>query len=125
MRGWPWLGVLLSLLRLVGFGGWLWMSSVGDRDEWYALQLQRCYHSSDRNREKLRTDDGQYNQKIADISLEYYSCTERARSIFDRQMDERRSHVRTIMAVNASVLAVVWLLVWMAIIVRRWIGFRL
>jgi len=120
MRGWRWLGGVLSLLWFVGFGGWLWMSSVGDRHEWYALQLQRCYSSSVMNREKLQTDNGQYDQKIADISREYYFCTERAKAIFDRQMDERRSHVGKIMAINAGVLAAIWLLVWMAITVLRW-----
>jgi hypothetical protein len=119
MRGWCWLGVALSLLWIVGLGDWLWMSNIGGRDEWYTLQLQRCYSSSNMNREKLRTDDGQYDQKIADISREYYACTERAKAIFDRQMDERRSHVGKIMAVNAGVLAAIWLLVWIAIVSRR------
>jgi hypothetical protein len=120
MRGWAWLGVVLPLLWFVGSGGWLWMSSVGDRDEWYSLQLQRCYSSSSIDREKLRTDDEQYDQKIADISREYYSCTERAKAIFDRQMDERRSHVGKIIVGNAEVLAAIWFLVWIAVMMRRW-----
>jgi len=33
MRAWRWLGAVLSLLWLVGFSGWLWMSSMGDRPE--------------------------------------------------------------------------------------------
>jgi hypothetical protein len=120
MRGLRWLGAVLSLLWFAGLGGWLWMSSVGDRDEWYALQLQRCYSNSNANREKLQTDDGQYNQKIADISSEYYSCTERVRTIFDTQMHAIRTRVLKIMAVNAGALAAIWLLVWITIIVRRW-----
>jgi hypothetical protein len=46
MRNWRWLGLVLAVLWLVGFGVWLWINSVGDRHEWYALQLQRCYSSS-------------------------------------------------------------------------------
>jgi len=122
MRGWCWLGAVVSLLWLVGLGGWLWMSSAGDRDEWYAIQLQRCYSSNDINREKLRLDNEQYDQKITDISREYYFCTERAKAIFDRQMDEIRFHIRNVMAVNAGMLVAIWLLVWIAIIVWRWIA---
>jgi hypothetical protein len=86
MRVWRWLGAVLSLLWLVGFGGWLWMSSVGDRHEWYALQLQRCYGTSNMDREKLQADAGEYDQRIADISRQYYFCTERVKATFDRQM---------------------------------------
>jgi hypothetical protein len=120
MRIWRWLGAVLSLLWLVGFGGWLWISSVGDRPEWYALQLQRCYSSSNMDREKLQADAGEYDQRIADISRQYYFCTERVKATFDRQMDERRSQVGKIMAVNAGVVAAIWLLVLIAIAVRRW-----
>jgi len=120
MRGWGWLGALLSLLWFAGSSGWLWMSSVGDRHEWYALQLQRCYSSSSMDREKLLTDDWQYEQKIADISREYYFCTERVKATFDRQMDERRSHLVKMTAVNAAVLTAIWVLVLIIIVVRRW-----
>lgn len=70
-------------------------------------------------REKLQAD-GYDGQKIADVSREYYSCIERARAIFDGQMDELRSHVRKIMAVNAGVLAAIWLLMFVGVPVGRW-----
>jgi hypothetical protein len=111
MRAWPWVSLVLSALWLIGFGSWLWISSVGDRDEWYTLQLQRCYAGSDMKREELRTDDAQYGQMIASISREYYACTERVKAIFDRQMNELRSRLRGVMGANAVVLAAIWLLV--------------
>jgi hypothetical protein len=119
MRGWRWLGVVLCLLWLAGFGGWLWSSSVGGRDEWYTLQLQRCYSSSNMKRERLQADNGQYGQRIADISHEYYYCTERAKAIFDTEMDQLRSRVWKIMAVNAGVLATIWVLVFVGVPVGR------
>ena len=120
MRAWRWLGAVLSLLWLGGFSGWLWMSSMGDRPEWYALQLQRCYSSSNMDRERLETADAQFEQKVADISRAYYFCTERVKATFDWQMDERRSHVGKITVLNAGVLTTIWLLVLVAIVLRRW-----
>ena len=118
MRSWRWLGLVFSVLWLVGFGVWLWISSVGDRPEWYALQLQRCYSSSEIKREKLQPE--RYDsQKIADVSREYQSCIVQAKTIFDGQMDELRSHVRKIMALNAGALAAIWLLVFLGVPVGR------
>ncbi|HEV3191204.1 MAG TPA: hypothetical protein VGY54_11935 [Polyangiaceae bacterium] len=121
MRGWRWLGLVFSVLWLAWLGVWLWISGVDDRPEWYALQLQRCYSSSEMKRETLQTD-GYGGQKIADVSREYYSCTERAKAIFDGQMDELRSHVGEIIAVNARVLAAIWLLVFVGVPVGRWVA---
>jgi len=120
MRSWRWLGLVFSVLWLVGFGVWLWISSVGDRHEWYALQLQRCYSSSDIKREKLQTDG--YSQGLAEVTHEYYACIERAKALFDSQMDEVRSHVRKTMAINAGVLAAIWLLVFVGVPVGRWVA---
>ena len=123
MRSWRWLGLVFSVLWLVGFGVWLWISSVGDRPEWYALQLQRCYSSSDIKREKLRLQpEGYDGQKIAAVSREYQSCVVQAKTIFDGQMDELRSHVRKIMALNAGALAAIWLLVFLGVPVGRWVA---
>ena len=98
MRNWRWLGLVFAVLWLVGFGVWLWISSVGDRHEWYALQLQRCYSSSEMKREKLQTDG--YSQGLAEVTREYYACIARAKAIFDGQMNEVRSHVWKTVAVN-------------------------
>ena len=120
MHNWRWLGLVSAVLWLVGFGVWLWISSVGDRHEWYALQLQRCYSSSEMKREKLQTDG--YSQGLAEVTREYYACIARAKAIFDGQMDEVRSHVRKTMAVNAGVLAAIWLLVFVGVPVGRWVA---
>jgi hypothetical protein len=121
MRSWRWLGLIFSVLWLAWHGVWLWISSIDDRPEWYALQLQRCYSSSEMKREKLQTD-GYGGQKIADVNGEYYSCTERAKAIFDGQMEELRSHVGEILAANARVLAAIWLLVLVGVPVGRWVA---
>ena len=120
MRNWRWLGLVFAVLWLVGFGVWLWISSVGDRHEWYALQLQRCYSSSEMKREKLQTDG--YSQGLAEVTREYYACIARAKALFDSQMDEVRSHVWKTMAINAGVLAGIWLLVFVGVPVGRWVA---
>jgi Flp pilus assembly protein TadB len=122
MRSWRGLGLVFSVLWLVGFGVWLWISSVGDRPEWYALQLQRCYSSSEIKREKLQPE--RYDSQLADVSREYQSCIVQAKTIFDGQMDELRSHVRKIMALNAGALAAIWLLVFLGVPVGRWVVLR-
>jgi hypothetical protein len=71
-------------------------------------------------REKLQTDG--YSQGLAEVTREYYACIARAKAIFDDQMDEVRSHVRKTMAVNAGVLAAIWVLVFVGVPVGRWVA---
>ncbi len=125
MRAWVRLSLVLSVLWFVGFGVWEWISSGGDRAEWYALRLQRCWTSSDIKRQRLLTDDARRDQKIASISREYYACTERVKATFDTQMVELRSRFRKIMETNAGVLAAIWMLILGGVVATRWLAAEL
>ena len=119
VSAWLRFGLVLSVLWLAGLGGWTWISSVGDREGWYAIQLQRCYSGNEAKRDKLRTNDAQYAEMIANIGREYYACTERAKAIFDTEMTQIRSHVWNTLVLHAGVLAAIWLLVLGSVVATR------
>jgi hypothetical protein len=57
MRGWRRIGVVLSVLWFVGFGAWLWISSISEHNAFYRLQLHNCADSEAR-RPVIPTESG-------------------------------------------------------------------
>src|SRR5947209_919680 len=88
MRGWRRIGVVLSVLWFVGFGGWLWTNEMGGHSEFYKFQLQNCYTIERMKREPLRLDDPQYDQKTAKIDSEHEACRDKAAAFFNHQVGE-------------------------------------
>jgi hypothetical protein len=127
MRGWWRIGVVLSVIWFVGFGGWLWLSSTGAYMDIHQWQLQDCHNLYRKEREQLQGFDPQFDQKAAKINSESKACQEEAAAHFERQMDKLfYSQGGLIFAVDAGVLALVWSLAWIVVAVGRWVaaGFR-
>ena len=60
----------MSVLWFVGFGGWLWTSSVRGYQDFYGFELRNCSAMSSMKRDALRADEPQYDQKSAKIISE-------------------------------------------------------
>jgi hypothetical protein len=129
MKGWRRIGVVLSVIWFPVFGGWLWFSSVENYWQQYRQNLsfafRPCYDVSRNKREALRVGDPQLDQKSAKITSDEKTCLDETA----RQVNERTPpppQVWLIAAIDAGVLAVLWLLAWMIVSVGRWIaaGFR-
>jgi hypothetical protein len=54
MRWWWRIGVVLSVIWFVGFGGWLWLSSTGAYMDIHQWQLQDCFNLYRKEREQLQ-----------------------------------------------------------------------
>ena len=127
MSGWRRLGVVLSVLWFVGFGGWLWTSSVRGYQDFYGFELRNCSAMSSMKRDALRADDEQYDQKSAKIISEEKACTDNADAFFSREIDKLYSQeVWVLLAIDVALLALFWFLAWIVVAVRHWVlaGFR-
>jgi hypothetical protein len=127
MSGWRRLGVVLSVLWFVGFGGWLWTSSVRGYQDFYGFELRNCSAMSSMKRDALRADDQQYDQKSAKIIGEEKACTDNADAFFSREIDKLYSQeVWVLLAIDVALLALFWLLAWIVVAVGHWVlaGFR-
>jgi hypothetical protein len=126
MGGWRRIGVVLSVLWFVGFGGWLWVDGVGRNSEFHVWQLGHCSRMSDMRREPIRLDDPQRAQKYAKIEEQEKACRDKASALFRQEMDTLKSHIWVLVAIDAASLAFFWLLAWIVVGVSRWIarGFR-
>jgi hypothetical protein len=128
MKGWRRIGAVLSVLWFVGFGGWIWHTSVNNNVEFYEWQLRNCNTLSGMRREPIQWDDPQRDQKYARIEEQDKACTDKASAFFGQQMDtlKSHSHIWVLVAVDAGLLALFWLLAWIVVCVGRWVaaGFR-
>jgi hypothetical protein len=123
MRGWRRLGVVLSVLWLVGFGWWLWTktvtNSVASYSDYYKLMLRDCIVLSE-----IKRDDPDYDKTKIDSEQE--TCSREAAVIHERLIAEAYAEVWVLAAVDAGALALLWLLAWMIVVGGRWTaaGFR-
>jgi hypothetical protein len=126
MSGWHRIGVVLSVLWFVGFGGWLWMSEVNGHQDFYGHQIETCIFVAKMNREPLAPNDPQYAQKDAKIDGEERACVDRAADFLSQQMSSLRSGVWLIAAAAVASLILWWLLAGIIVSVGRWVaaGFR-
>jgi hypothetical protein len=42
-RGWRRIGIVLSVIWFIGFGGYVWTSEVRHISDYYEFQLKMCY----------------------------------------------------------------------------------
>jgi putative IMPACT (imprinted ancient) family translation regulator len=70
VRFWRRLGVVLSVLWFLVFGGWMWVSNVNSVNESYGNALQHCVDLADmrgeRERERYATEAEQRGLAAAD-----------------------------------------------------------
>jgi hypothetical protein len=116
MRGLRRLGVVLSALWFMGFGVWLWLSATRAYVDIHQGRLQECYDVYRKQRDQLWGYDSEFDQKAAKINNEYKACQEESAALFGRQV---YSQGWLIFAVDAGVLAAVWLIAWTSIAVWR------
>jgi hypothetical protein len=123
MRGLRRFGIVLSALWFVGFGVWLWLTTTGAYMDVHQGQLQDCYNLYRKEREQLWGYDPEFDQKAAKINSEYKACQEEATAHFDREVGKLfYSQGWLILAVDAGVLALVWLVAWISVSVWRWVA---
>lgn len=108
MRVWVRIGVVLSVIWFVGFGGWLWIKAGHYLSDLYG----QCLAMSDANQRWLRLDDPQYDQKVAEIKSHEEACKDYARTFSRQRMDEFHSFGWVlILLFDAALLALFWVIV--------------
>jgi hypothetical protein len=108
MRGWRRIGVVLSVIWFVGFGGWMFFSEIGKHNDRLDTSLSICNHRYDTARELLQ------------------ECYARATDTHTRLVREFYSGVPFLFLIDAATVGLFWLLAGIVFAVGRWVaaGFR-
>jgi hypothetical protein len=122
-RGWRRIGVVLSVMWLVGFGAYLWVSSVGQIDDFYAYQFGSCYRiaNSDNDRLQYIEDEGErLAQRDANLQKQQ-RCEADALDVYTQQYADLRQGVPVLIAIDLGTVAFSWFMAWFIVLVVRWI----
>jgi hypothetical protein len=107
-RGWRRIGIVLSIIWFVGFGGWMWIESVRENADFYGGLFGMCY--------SIQSETGRREcQKHAD---DYYQTTSAKL--------QSPEVLAAFVAVDAGTVALGWSIVIAAVAVVRWVrrGFQ-
>ena len=126
MRGWRRLGVVLSVIWFIGFGAWMWITSTDNLGKDYQSSLGFCYSIGSMEREPIRWDDPQAQQRLAVIESQEKACRQRASEGFHQGWEHLKSQSWLIVLVDVVSIVLFWLVALIIVSVGRWvaIGFR-
>jgi hypothetical protein len=101
------IGIILSVLWFVGFGGYTWFSSVQQLNDLYSRDVQRCSENFDRTQN----------------SVNYEYCLEDARQLYLSRFDTYKAGIPRLIAIDFGIIAFCWLVallgVLIALLMRR------
>lgn len=115
MHGWRRLGIVLSVLWFVGFGGWFWVTEADSIWKTYSDSLWLCRH--DLKGEPLSKADPKADKQDLEV------CENIAAGYRSEQM---KTLAWVLILIDLGLIAFSWLLAWIIISVSRWVraGFR-
>jgi hypothetical protein len=133
---WRRIGVVLSVLWLVAFGGWMWLNNVNSVNESYSNALQHCVDLSNMRGER------EVERYTTEVELRGWTATGRARMEKTMEMNAEemtacwrrttesyrfvysnlRTGVRLLALIDLASVALFWLLTWIIIRTSRWVA---
>jgi hypothetical protein len=119
-RGWRRIGIVLSVIWFVGFGGFLWTSEVERIGDFFTSQLRTCKAILDADDEGLSLEE--YLKRHDGHWKKYESCQNRASAFFGSQHRELWQSIPILFAMDAATVLIGWLVVWGIVAVVRWIN---
>jgi hypothetical protein len=114
VRGWRRIGIVVSVVWFIGFGGYVWSDSTRRNGDFYSSQLGMCKLILDTDNEsRLRTPDENW--------AKYEKCRADAEKLFFFEADQLYKGIPIILGVDLATIAIGWALVWFVVFVVRWI----
>lgn len=122
--GWRRIGIVLSVIWFVGFGGFLWIASVNHNAGLYGLRLRMCDAILDADNEALQhiTKQGDRALKAFDNSMTREKCGSDAEKVFLDRDEQLYRGIPILLGVDFATVIVGWLIVWVVISIFRWIS---
>src|SRR5262245_56311852 len=111
LNGWQRIGVVLSVIWFVGFGWFMWTSTVRSELDFYGNQLRWCKILLDTDNDALQhiPSPQEREKRQAANWAKYENCQKEARSQFDQTMSTAKaSFVITLLAVDAASIVAGW-----------------
>ena len=99
------IGIVLSVIWVVGFGGYTWFSSVQRLNELYSLDLRACSESFDRTQN----------------SVNYEYCLEEASELYLSRFNTYKERIPQLLVTDFGTVAFGWCVALFGVAITRWI----
>jgi hypothetical protein len=99
------MGIVLSAIWFIGFGGYTWFSSMGRLDRVYNLDMQAC------------SENFEWTQN----SVNYEYCTEEATEIYRSRFNIYKERIPQLLAMDFGTITASWLAVLLGVVIARFI----
>jgi hypothetical protein len=121
--GWRRVGVVVSVVWFVGFGGYLWHDSVTQSNDSFTRFLRICDAALDMETDALKNiqDPTKRDRKFDQNMKEERDCKAQATTSFERILDEQYSGIPILLGIDLATVAMGWLLVLGVVGIVRWI----
>jgi hypothetical protein len=121
--GWRRIGIVLSVIWFISFGGFLWVVEGNRIGEQYVYALTFCrtlLNMANESLQYIQKPDDRDARQSANLA-KYDECRADAQSVHARESDRLVGGIPILLAIDAGTLAFGWLVVWLATLVVRWV----
>jgi hypothetical protein len=122
-KGWRRIGIALSVIWFVGYGGYMWFWSTGHNADFYGSQLRMCYAILDVDNETLqytRTDE-ERGKKAVENQAKFEKCRSDAEKLFLSAAGQMYRGIPILLGIDLMTVGIGWLLAWFAVLLVRWV----
>jgi hypothetical protein len=104
------IGIILSLIWFVGFGAYMWFSSIQQLNDLYSLDLRACSENFDRTGN----------------SINYEYCMDEAREVYLGRFNVHKERIPRLLLLDFGTVAFAWSVALIGILISGWIrrGFQ-
>jgi hypothetical protein len=99
------IGIVLSVFWFIGFGGYVWFSSMQRLSDLYSLDLQACSAKFDRDQN----------------SVNYEDCLDEATERYHSRFNTYKERIPQLLLLDFGIMAVGWLIALLGGVITRFI----
>src|SRR5436190_18951978 len=99
------IGIILSVIWFIGFGGYIWFSNIQQLNDLYSIDLRACSETFDRTQN----------------SINYEDCMEEAREVYLSRFNVYKERIPRLLIVDVGIVAFGWSIALLGVVVTRWI----
>jgi hypothetical protein len=122
-RGWRRIGIVVSVIWFIAFGGYVWSDSTRHNVDFYEFQLRMCnaiWEVANESLQSARTPE-ERDKRSSENRAKYEKCNADAKTLFFSQADQLYRSIPILLGVDLATIAVGWALVWFVVFIARWI----
>jgi len=122
-RGWRGIGIMLSVIWFIGFGGYVWVREGNEKAKFFWGQSMICNSILSTRNESLQSiaNEETREKREAENWANFKECRDEALRFYGSSLEDSRKGIPVLLALDAGTVAFGWLVAWIVLSVARWV----